>query len=130
MFSCIFRFLKFAFDIGDYEDRWKDILMALVKTGRLRDLQWAELNWKETKEKRMITHNNNSATWSDSELRNFSINRRFRQRIFNNFFDVFTAIAPNLQHLQLPFDWFDTNIQVCFSLHFKYSKSLMNKLKF
>lgn len=90
--------------------------MSLIAAGRLRELKWADINWKETQEKRQVltSRNNTSATWSDSELRNFSVNRKFRQRIFYHLFDVFTAVSPNLQHLQLPFDWFDNNIQVRF----------------
>ena len=94
--------LSFAYDIGEYKDGWLDSLQALIKHARCLELEVAHLNWKETPIRPFWSE---SITWSTNDYNELMHRHRHRQRLFVNFFDLFTAAAPNLRQLVLPFDW-------------------------
>jgi hypothetical protein len=96
------RSLRFAYDIGEYKDGWLECLQSLVKASRCIELEVANLNWKETPIRPFWSE---SITWSTSDYNELMHRHRHRQRLFVNFFDLFTAAAPNVKQLVLPFDW-------------------------
>ncbi|ELU06028.1 hypothetical protein CAPTEDRAFT_168270 [Capitella teleta] len=96
------RSLQFAYDIGEYKDGWLECLQALIKASRCLELEVAHLNWKETPIRPFWSE---SITWSTSDYNELMHRHRHRQRLFVNFFDQFTAAAPNVKQLVLPFDW-------------------------
>lgn len=108
----IFRHLKFSFDIGDPDDGWRELLPDLLKSCRLKDLRSADVNWTETVFKKAFVSQSTSATWSHSDLKDLTSRRRLRQRYFIRLFDLFTAVAPNMEELHLPFDWSEKSIEV------------------
>ena len=93
---------SFSYDIGDCEDRWLDAIESLLKCCRLQELSHVRLNWRETPKKPIWTE---SHTWSTADGKQFHFRNKYRQRTFVNFFEKFTAAAPNITQLTLPFDW-------------------------
>lgn len=94
--------LSFAYDIGEYKDGWLENLQSLIKASRCLELEVAHLNWKETPIRPFWSE---SITWSTNDYNELMHRHRHRQRLFVNFFDLFTAAAPNVKQLVLPFDW-------------------------
>lgn len=107
----IVKHLKFSFDIGDPDDGWRELLPDLLKSCRLKDLRSADINWTETVFKKAFVSQSTSATWSHSDLKDLTSRRRLRQRYFIRLFDLFTAVAPNMEELHLPFDWSEKSIE-------------------
>ena len=101
--------LKFAFDIDCLEDGWLQELMALLQACRLQDLTEVDVNWKETPGK---PFDGLSHTVSSSRHTELLHRDRHRQRVFVHFFEWFTAAAPNITRLSLPFDWSDKSVQL------------------
>ena len=99
----VIRNLRFAYDIGDYQDGWLDILKTFIKAARCQELEFAHLNWKETPIKPFWSESHH--TWSTNDYNELMHRHRHRQRLFISFFDLFTASAPNVSRLILPFDW-------------------------
>ena len=100
--------ISFAFDIGDYEDRWLDGLEGLLRAARCYDLDFVHMNWKETSVKPFWAEQSN---WSQSDYNEFVQRHRRRQRTFTRFFDAFTCNAPNITKLILPFDWSSRSLE-------------------
>lgn len=100
--------LKFAFDIDCVEDGWLQELMTLMQVCRLQELTEVDVNWKETPGKPFdgLSHTVSSAHHTELLHRD-----RHRQRVFVRFFEWFTAAAPNVTHLSMPFDWTDKSVQ-------------------
>ena len=111
MVKPIIRYLRFSLDIGDTSDEWNDQLRALLKTSRCKDLTVADMNWAETPFKKPFILQSTSVTWSHSDFRDLTFRRRHRQRYFIRFLDLFTAVAPNVTELRLPFDWCERSQQ-------------------
>lgn len=103
--------LSFAHDIGDHRDGWLDILQSFLRSVPCDELEFARINWKETP-----AHPPDSDlcnfTWCTSDYNDLMYRQRHRQRIFVKFFDFFTAIAPAIQQLILPFDWSERSVQM------------------
>lgn len=53
----------------------------------------------------MKPYQSDNLTWSTSDYKDLMYHQRRRQRLFVNFFDQFTAAAPNVKELVMPFDW-------------------------
>jgi hypothetical protein len=103
--------LKFALDIGEPADGYCELLTAFVKVSRWQDLRSADLTWTETPARgSTYTYPQLNVTWSSSELRDLVHRRRYRQRLFVRFFDLFTAAARNITELRVPFDWSERSI--------------------
>lgn len=98
----VLKRLKFSFDIGDFKDGWLECLLGLLDSARCQELEFAHLNWKESPLK---PFQRDSITWSSNDYKDLMSHHRHRQRLFVNFFDQFTAAAPNVSELILPFDW-------------------------
>lgn len=101
------KMLRFALDVGDSADGWCELLQELLRVCRCKELAVAELIWTETPQKKPFILPNISVTWSHSDYKELTFRRRHRQRHFIRFFDLFTASAPNVVSLKLPFDWSD-----------------------
>ena len=95
--------LSFAFDIDDHEDGWLEAVETFLKAANLRELEYVHMNWAETPVKPYW--GNANITWTASDYNALKFKNRHRQRLFVNFFDKFTAAAPNIGTLILPFDW-------------------------
>ena len=105
----IVKGLKFAFDIGDYRDCWLELIQSFLETSRCSELQSAWMNWKQTPTKPVRPKN---VTWCTNDYNEVIHRHRHRQRLFVKFFDLFTASAPNVSHLVIPFDWSERSVQL------------------
>ena len=101
--------LCFAFDIDDHEDGWLEAIETFLKAANLRELEYVRINWAETPVKPYW--GNANITWTASDYNALKFKNRHRQRLFVNFFDKFTAAAPNIGTLILPFDWSPRSLQ-------------------
>lgn len=95
--------LSFAFDIDDYEDAWLEPIESFLNAARLQELEFVHINWAETPLRPYWGSAN--ITWTASDYNALKFRNRHRQRLFVHFFDMFTALAPNIRTLILPFDW-------------------------
>jgi hypothetical protein len=93
---------SFALDIVDYKDGWLKSINALIRSSYCYDLEFVHLNWKETPIKPLWL---SQYSYPSDEYQEYMHRHRHRQRLFVNFFDDFTRIAPNVTKLILPFDW-------------------------
>ena len=99
------RRLRFAFDIGDYADDWRDLLDRLIRSLRCSELASAQLNWKETPVKSAKIVEGTLLSWSATTFTDYTSYRRRRQRLFAGFFELFVSSAINVVDLSMPFDW-------------------------
>ncbi len=104
----VLKRISFAFDIGDYEDRWLDSMEGLLRAARCFDLDFVHMNWKETPVKPFWVE---QSAWSQNDYNEFVQRHRRRQRTFVRFFDSFTCNAPNVSKLILPFDWSSRSLE-------------------
>lgn len=101
----ILRYLEFKFDISDSKAQYLQIVERLLAKCACRDLRVAHLNWKETPSEPLWLEQDGMSRCEEVVQKH-----RFRQRLFIQFFDRFTSLAPRLSTLVLPFDWSDTGI--------------------
>lgn len=101
--------LRFEFDIDDHDDNWLEVIEEFLKAANLRELEHVRINWAETPVKPYW--GNANITWTASDYNALKYKNRHRQRRFVNFFDKFTATAPNIGTLILPFDWSTRTLQ-------------------
>lgn len=103
--------LRLAYDIGDHRDGWLDLIQSFLRSVPCQELEFAEINWKETPA-RPPDSDVCSITWCTSDYNDLMYRQRHRQRLFVKFFDFFTAVAPAVRHLVLPFDWSERSLQI------------------
>jgi len=102
--------LRFEFDIGDLRDGWLEMLHALFCASLLQELRHAELGWTDTPCKPYVP-DNSSVTWCANDCKDLMYRHRHRQRLFVKFFDLFTAVAFNIESLSIPFDWTERSLR-------------------
>lgn len=89
--------LSFAFDV--VSDNWLARLERFVLCVNLTELEYADLNWRDTPVKPF------SLGQYDQRLNDMLHKTRRRQRSFMNFMELFVQEAPNVVTLILPFYW-------------------------
>ncbi|XP_046571257.1 uncharacterized protein LOC124279477 [Haliotis rubra] len=102
----ILHSFEFKLDIADAKVKYLQLIENVLHSSHCADLHYADINWKETP---ALPFWLESARWSQSD--EVIQNHRHRQRLFVNFFNDFTHMAPNLQTLILPFDWSENSVE-------------------
>ncbi|XP_025077220.1 uncharacterized protein LOC112553937 [Pomacea canaliculata] len=101
----VLRFLEFKFDFSDMKEHYLEMVKRLLARCACRDLRVAHLYWKETPREPLWLESERMTRCEEVVQRH-----RLRQRLFVNFFDHFTSLAPRLSTLVLPFDWSENSI--------------------
>lgn len=101
----ILRYLEFKFDISDSKADYLHMIDRLLGKCACRDLRVAHLNWKETPSEPLWQEQLDTTRCEEVVQKH-----RFRQRLFVQFFQRFTGLAPRLHTLALPFDWSDSSL--------------------
>lgn len=100
--------LEFSFDL--IEDNWIATVNRLKFHLKLNELQYADINWRDTPAKPNYLSSPNQG------LNDVMYKTRRRCRKFLDFMEEFVEEAPNLQTLVVPFEWSSRSMKALLSL--------------
>lgn len=96
------RHMVFNFDISQPGEPWGSVLVKLLAAADCRSLQHVELNWCETPMRPKCL---DKYCCLPNKVRRIFRHHLLQLYPFRHIFGLLTMRAPNIQHLDIPFDW-------------------------
>ncbi|XP_013403903.1 uncharacterized protein LOC106169096 [Lingula anatina] len=94
--------LNFNFDIANEDEPWCVVLVRLLTAANCRELTTVHLDWTHTPSRPQFL---DKFCCLFNKVRLQVHQHLFRMHPFGHIFGLLTLRAPNLRHLDIPFDW-------------------------